>query len=74
MEQSVGSEKPAARAARISIREEWCKGCQFCVAFCPRDVFRMEGGRCVVERPDLCTCCRLCVWICPEFAIQVSCG
>ena len=53
-----------------------CKGCEFCVEFCPRGVLRMseafnakgyhypevlEAGKCVE--------CDLCEVICPDFAI-----
>lgn len=56
----------------ISIHDPRCKGCAFCVEFCPKDVYRMEDGRPVVEKPELCTGCALCVAICPEFAIKVE--
>lgn len=49
-----------------------CKKCAFCVEYCPKGVFRMEGGKPVVEKPELCTGCALCALICPEFAIKVE--
>ncbi len=63
----------------VHIREERCKGCNFCVEFCPRDVlvssprFNLKG----YHPPDVltdrsCTACRLCELLCPEFAIAVS--
>ena len=70
-----GSAKPVApkkTPAVIEIREDWCKGCKFCVAFCPKDVLEMDGVLPVAVRPDDCTKCQLCVWVCPDFAIKVT--
>ena len=56
----------------IVIRDAWCKGCGFCVSFCPKEVLSMEGHRPVVARPEHCNGCTLCVLICPDFALKVS--
>ena len=64
--------KRTESAPEITIREEWCKGCRFCVAYCPTQVLRMEGVKPVVAALEKCTACALCVWICPDFAIKVS--
>jgi indolepyruvate ferredoxin oxidoreductase beta subunit len=57
---------------KIQIRQSWCKGCEFCVAICTHDVFRMDGAKPIVEKLDRCTGCELCVWICPDFAIKIT--
>ena len=63
----------------VNIREDRCKGCAFCVEFCPRDVlalsqrYNMKGYHPPdVVDADACTGCHLCEIICPEFAIGVE--
>lgn len=63
---------------RIFIIEERCKGCTFCVAFCPKNILAMSErfnskGYHVPEvlLDGVCTDCKLCQLLCPEFAIYV---
>ena len=63
----------------IHIIEERCKGCGFCVEFCPRGVFVMskrtnQKGYHPPEITDIsqCTDCGLCALLCPDFAIYVE--
>ena len=60
----------------VHIIEERCKGCGFCIEFCPNDVlelsdkFNLKGYHPpVVANPEKCVNCSLCQLICPEFAI-----
>lgn len=60
----------------VVVITERCKGCAFCVEFCPRNVlalskaFNRKGYHPpVVTRPGQCVNCNLCEMICPEFAI-----
>ena len=63
----------------IHVLEERCKGCIFCVEFCPRGVlvrserFNAKGYHPPdIVDPDACTGCHLCELLCPEFAIGVE--
>jgi 2-oxoglutarate ferredoxin oxidoreductase subunit delta len=60
----------------VVILEERCKGCGYCIAFCPRDVLELSPKYNVkgyhpplVKKPDDCVNCHYCETICPDFAI-----
>ncbi len=60
----------------LCIIADWCKGCGFCVEFCPRHVlvsseaFNRKGYHPPkVVNPESCKNCDLCEMICPDFAI-----
>ncbi len=61
---------------RICVQEDLCKGCGFCIDFCPRDVlatashYNPKGYHPpeLVE-PEECIMCKFCELICPDFAI-----
>lgn len=62
----------------ITVIETRCKGCAFCVEFCPTGAlaisrrFNPKGYHPPdVAAPDSCVACRLCEALCPEFAIFV---
>jgi 2-oxoglutarate ferredoxin oxidoreductase subunit delta len=63
----------------IYIEKDRCKGCAFCVEYCPKDVlelseeFNIKGYHPpYVKNEDDCLYCQLCETICPEFAIFVT--
>lgn len=67
------SEEPASKKpAIIRINRQWCKGCEICVAFCPRNVLVMDRGKAKVECGEDCIRCMLCELRCPDFAITVE--
>ena len=66
------SETARSTSYEVTIRREWCKGCELCVEVCKPKVLAMEGIYAVVVNPEACTGCRLCELLCPDFAIEVS--
>jgi 2-oxoglutarate ferredoxin oxidoreductase subunit delta len=60
----------------VVIIADRCKGCGFCVEYCPKEVLRMSEGfnRKGYHPPEVvksgeCVNCNLCEMICPDFAI-----
>jgi 2-oxoglutarate ferredoxin oxidoreductase subunit delta len=67
------------KKGKIHILKERCKGCGFCVEYCPKDVLEMSDEFNIkgyhppfVKDEDKCLYCQLCETICPEFAIFVT--
>ena len=81
---SAGADSPTAgvpRKARgsVSIVTERCKGCGYCVEFCPLGVlvmsskFNTKGYHYPeVANSEKCSGCDLCGMYCPDFAIHGS--
>jgi len=68
-----------AKKGNIHIEKDRCKGCGFCVEYCPKDVlelseeFNAKGYHSPhVKNEAECLYCQLCETICPEFAIFVT--
>lgn len=60
----------------VHIIDERCKGCGYCIEFCPKDVlefsasFNQKGYHPpIVKNGEDCVNCHYCEIICPEFAI-----
>jgi 2-oxoglutarate ferredoxin oxidoreductase subunit delta len=67
--------KPKIRG-QVFIDDLRCKGCGFCVEFCPTDVLVMSGHynpkgyhTPTAAKAEACTGCNLCGLYCPDFAI-----
>lgn len=61
---------------QVSVNVERCKGCGFCIAYCPKDVletsveYNAKGYHYpVVKNEQDCINCGLCEMLCPDFAI-----
>lgn len=67
------------KKGKVHIIRERCKGCGFCVEYCPQrtlrmsDEFNAKGYHTVEVCPEAdCPACGLCEAICPDFAIFVT--
>ncbi|HEY40478.1 MAG TPA: 4Fe-4S binding protein [Dehalococcoidia bacterium] len=63
---------------RVVVNTERCKGCRFCIEFCPQhllyesDETNSRGYHIVqMTESEKCIGCDMCSMICPEFAIHV---
>jgi len=62
----------------IVITKERCKGCGYCVEFCPKDVLEMSAEINTkgfnlprVAHPEACISCEVCQYVCPDMAVFV---
>lgn len=75
---------PAAGAAKsgpaflVEIEDKFCKGCGFCVKYCPKGVLALRKERsrkgyfpAKAAAPENCTGCLSCTAVCPEAAIRI---
>jgi 2-oxoglutarate ferredoxin oxidoreductase subunit delta len=72
----VVAEKEKKVLGNVVVTEERCKGCGFCVEFCPThalklsDHYNSKGYHPpVLISQDLCNGCNMCGLLCPDFAI-----
>jgi len=69
----------ATKPPKVLIDKERCKGCGYCVEFCPRGALEMSEELspkgytlAVVTDESKCLGCGLCDVLCPEFAIHLE--
>jgi 2-oxoglutarate ferredoxin oxidoreductase subunit delta len=83
----VSPRRPVDRATfpvphgQVFVISERCKGCRFCIEFCPRDVLEeakeinAKGYHypvVVSGKENECGHCQFCSLVCPEFAIYTE--
>jgi len=71
--------QPADQHFKVKIDEKLCKGCYFCVRFCPMGVFVKSDligdlgyNLARVEYAEKCTGCKACLLYCPDLAVAVE--
>ena len=67
-----------SRHSQVKVIAERCKGCGFCIEFCPQHILyqsaetNSKGYHIVgIENSHKCTGCNICSMVCPEFAVSV---
>ena len=75
-ERPFGKDKPTTTLGEIIVIDDRCKGCGFCVEYCPNDVLELSESFNTkgyhppyVKNAEKCVNCGFCRMICPEFAI-----
>jgi len=57
----------------LTINPKHCKGCNICVAFCPKQVLDLdEVGKVYIKDLDKCISCGQCELRCPDYVIKVT--
>ncbi len=64
---------------KITIDENYCKGCHLCIDQCPKEVLKVSSRRNAkgylvpeADKAEDCIACQLCETICPDMAITVE--
>lgn len=62
---------------KVDIISKYCKGCGYCINFCPKNLLKMGVERNMkghffpyIEEIEKCIGCQNCVIVCPEGAIE----
>ncbi len=63
---------PKRRLSSFMVEPRYCKGCEICVALCPKKILRMENKRPAISDLQECTVCRICEIHCPDLAIELE--
>ena len=66
--------------AKVTFKEELCKGCGLCVAACPKQILALskvrlnQKGHAPVEmtNQEACIGCAFCATMCPDCVIKVE--
>jgi 2-oxoglutarate ferredoxin oxidoreductase subunit delta len=66
--------------AKVTFKEELCKGCKLCVSVCPKKIIEMDTEKlnlkgfhpATFKEMDKCIGCAFCAIICPDCVIEVE--
>ncbi len=66
-------------AGKVTFDRNRCKGCELCVAVCPKHIIAMDTATnakgyhpAAVERMEECIACAACARMCPDSVITVE--
>mgnify|MGYP006297936809 CR=1 FL=1 len=62
----------ARQKGKVTVKSDWCKGCNICVSFCPTGVLALKKNSAAPVNPDKCVGCKKCELLCPDYAIKVE--
>lgn len=65
---------PASKedADKVVFYHDWCKQCNICVSFCPKQALAMDADDYPqLVAPEQCNSCGLCEVLCPDLAVTV---
>lgn len=67
--------------AKVTFKEELCKGCELCKTFCPKKIITMSGkinskgfhpATIEQDKMEVCIGCATCARMCPDLVIEVE--
>lgn len=67
-------------SGKVSIDEQYCKGCGLCTVTCPKKIITLDYSRlnakgynpARVTYMELCIACAMCATMCPDSAIKIE--
>lgn len=62
----------AKKEKSLTVIKDWCKGCNICVAFCPKNVLELKDGKVNIKDLESCIQCGQCELRCPDYAIYLG--
>lgn len=62
----------AKKEKSLTVNKDWCKGCNICVAFCPKNVLELKDGKVNIKDLESCIQCGQCELRCPDYAIYLG--
>ncbi len=77
----LDSDRVVVPTGQVFVIAERCKGCRFCIEFCPEDVLAESAGMnakgyhypvVAPGKESACINCAFCKLVCPEFAIYTE--